>query len=222
MAPTFDDVWRMFQENAAQMRETAQRFKETDLKFKETAQQMQETDRKMQETDRKMQETDRQMKETDRKIQETDRIVQEVSKKVGALGSRWGEFVEGLVAPACETIFAERGIPIHKVSRRVKAKLSGGRHMEIDVLVVNTDAVALVEVKSVLTVEAVREHLVRLSEFKDFFLEYANKKVLGAVAGIVIDEDADRFAMNKGLFVLVQSGDTIRIINEREFQPRAW
>ncbi|MEO5328335.1 MAG: DUF3782 domain-containing protein [Magnetococcus sp. THC-1_WYH] len=198
LAPTFDDVWRMFQENAAQMRETAQRFKETDLKF--------------QETDRKTQETDRQMKETDRKIQETDRIVKEVSKKIGALGSRWGNLWKGLVAPACETIFAERGIPVHKVSRRVKAKLSGGRHMEIDVLVVNTDAVALVEVKSVLTVEAVREHLVRLSEFKDFFLEYANKKVFGAVAGIVIDEDADRFAMNKGLFVLVQSGDTIRII----------
>ncbi|HAT49259.1 MAG: DUF3782 domain-containing protein [Nitrospirae bacterium] len=200
-APTFDDVWRMFQENAAQMRDTDRRFKETD---------------------RQMQETARQMKETDLKIQETDRIVKEVSKKIGALGSRWGEFVEGLVAPACETIFAERGIPIHKVSRRVKAKLSGGRHMEIDVLVVNTDAVALVEVKSVLTVEAVREHLARLSEFKDFFLEYADKRVFGAVAGIVIEEDADRFAMNKGLFVIVQSGDTLRIANEPEFQPRAW
>ncbi|MBF0132466.1 MAG: DUF3782 domain-containing protein [Magnetococcales bacterium] len=205
VAPTFDDVWRMFQETAAQMRDTDRRFKETD--------------RKMQETDRKIQEG---FARTDAQMRETDRIVKEVSKKIGDLGSRWGEFVEGLVAPACETIFAERGIPIHKVSRRVKAKLSGGRHMEIDVLVVNTDAVALVEVKSVLTVEAVREHLVRLSEFKDFFQEYANKKVLGAVAGIVIDKDADRFAMNKGLFVLVQSGDTIRITNEPEFQPRAW
>lgn len=104
----------------------------------------------------------------------------------------------------------------------MKAKLPGGRHMEIDVFVVNTDAVVLVEVKSALTVEDVRDHLIRLAEFKDFFPEYANKRVFGAVARIVIGEHADRFAMNKGLFVIVQSGDTVRMANEPEFQPHSW
>ncbi|MBF0416269.1 MAG: DUF3782 domain-containing protein, partial [Magnetococcales bacterium] len=46
--------------------------------------------------------------ELDRKFQETDRLVKEVSRQVGNLGSRWGEFVEGIVAPACETLFAKR------------------------------------------------------------------------------------------------------------------
>ncbi|HAT51499.1 MAG: DUF3782 domain-containing protein [Nitrospirae bacterium] len=196
---------------------------ETDRILQETATQMRETDRRFQETAAQMRrETDLKFQETAAQMRETDRVVKEVSRKIGSLGGRWGDFVEGLVAPACETLFAARGIPVHKVSRQMKAKLPGGRHMEIDVFVVNTDAVVLVEVKSALTVEDVRDHLVRLAEFKDFFPEYANKRVFGAVAGIVIGEHADRFAMNKGLFVIVQSGDTVRMANEPEFQPRSW
>ena len=234
---TFDDVTNMFQETAMQMRETDRKIqesfaqttalmRETDRKFQETDRQFKETDRKIQETTAQtaalMRETAAYMHETTAQMRETDRIVKEVSQKIGGLGGRWGEFVEGLVAPACETLFAERGIPIHKVSRQVKAKLPGGRHMEIDVFVANTDAVALVEVKSFLTVGDVRGHLARMVEFKDFFPEYADKQIFGAVAGIVIEENADRFAMKKGLFVMVQSGNAVRMANDAAFQPRAW
>lgn len=158
----------------------------------------------------------------DRQFQETDRTVQAVSTQIGRLGGRWGEFVEGLVAPACNTLFAQRGIPVHKTSRNIKAKLPGGRHMEIDVLVVNTDAVVLVEVKSTLTVEDVREFITRLAEFKTFFPEYADKRIIGAVAGIVIEENVDRFAMKKGLFVMVQSGELVQIANDETFIPHTW
>ena len=158
----------------------------------------------------------------DRQFQETDRTVQAVSTQIGRLGGRWGEFVEGLVAPACNTLFAQRGIPVHKTSRNIKAKLPGGRHMEIDVLVINTDAVVLVEVKSTLTVEDVREFITRLAEFKTFFPEYADKRIIGAVAGIVIEENVDRFAMKKGLFVMVQSGELVQIANNETFIPHTW
>ncbi|MBF0415460.1 MAG: DUF3782 domain-containing protein [Magnetococcales bacterium] len=167
-------------------------------------------------------ETDRKMRETDRKMQETDRMIKEVSRQIGRLGGRLGEFVEGLVAPACKTLFAERGIPIHKVSRRVEADLPGNRRMEIDLLVLNTDAAALVEVKSKMMVEDVRDHLARLEEFKEFFPEYAHKRVVGAVAGMVMEDPVIQFAVGKGLFVIVQAGDTLRFANEQAFIPRIW
>ncbi|MBF0142247.1 MAG: DUF3782 domain-containing protein [Magnetococcales bacterium] len=194
--------------------------KEAGVSSKESAARMehdfQETRRIIQENSA---ETERKMRES---RAETDRVIKEVSIQIGQLGSRWGEFVEGLVIPACETLFAERGIPIHKVSPRVRAKLPGGRHMEIDVLVVNTDSVALVEVKSKLKQDDVREHLTRLAEFKDFFPEYADRRVMGAVAGIVIEESVDRYAMKQGLFVIVQSGDAVCLANDAAFQPRIW
>ena len=225
-AVTFDDVWKMFQEMVRESREQRaelnQKFQETDRKFQETDREIKETAREIKETGRQIREMRKAFQDTDLQIKATDIKVKEVSTQIGNLGGKWGKFVEGLVAPACETLFSQRGIPVHKVSRQVKAKLPGGRQMEIDVFVVNTDAVALVEVKSTLTVEYVREHLVRLAEFKEFFPEYADKRVIGAVAGIVIEENAGRFAINKGLFVIEQTGNVLRMANDEAFVPRAW
>ena len=225
-AVTFDDVWKMFQEMVRESREQRaelnQKFQETDRKFQETDREIKETAREIKETGRQIREMRKAFQDTDLQIKATDIKVKEVSTQIGNLGGKWGKFVEGLVAPACETLFSQRGIPVHQVSRQVKAKLPSGRQMEIDVFVVNTDAVALVEVKSTLTVESVREHLVRLAEFKEFFPVYADKRVIGAVAGIVIEENAGRFAINKGLFVIEQTGNILRMANDEAFVPRAW
>ncbi|MBF0322721.1 MAG: DUF3782 domain-containing protein [Magnetococcales bacterium] len=174
------------------------------------------------ETAKQMRETDRKMQETDRKMQETSRVVKDLAKQVGNLTSRWGEFVEGLVAPACEAMFAKRGIDVRAVAPRMRARLPGNRHMEIDLLVLDTTVAVLVEVKSRLKIEDVREHLERLAEFKEFFPDYAHKQVMGAVAAIVIDEEADRFAIKQGLFVIVQSGETVALANTDDFTPRVW
>ncbi|MEO5332430.1 MAG: hypothetical protein H7839_10435 [Magnetococcus sp. YQC-5] len=227
----FQETDRKFQETDRKFQETDRKFQETDRKFQETDRQMQETDRKMQETDRKMQETDRKMLETfqesERLIREmressllTDRKIKEVSQQIGSLGSRWGEFVEGFIAPACETLFAQRGIPVHRVSIRVKAKSQDGtRRMEIDVVVDNTDSVVLVEVKSRLTVMDVRNHLRRMEEFKTDYLSNKAIRVIGAVAGILMDHDAEMFAMENGLFVIVQSGENVKLANGPDFVP---
>ncbi|MEO5377949.1 MAG: DUF3782 domain-containing protein [Magnetococcus sp. DMHC-6] len=175
-----------------------------------------------QETNRQFKETDRQFKETDRRFKETDRRFKETDRKIGQLGGRLGEFVEGLVAPACKKLFIQRGIPVHKVSRRVEADRPGDRHIEIDLFVVNTESVVLIEVKSKLMIEDVQEHLQRMAEFKEFFPEYADKLALGAVAGMVVDEDVIRYAIKKGLFVIVQSGDSVRMANDEAFIPNHW
>jgi hypothetical protein len=180
-----------------------------------------ETDRKFQETDRKFQETDRKFQETDHKFQETDRKFQEAARVVSNLGGQWGLFVENQVAPACERVFGERGIPVQMVSQRVK-KRRGGDTLEIDVLVVNAGHVVVVEVKASLSVADVREFLDDLGQFRAFFPEYADWQVHGAVAGIRIEDGADRYAYRQGLFVLAQTGDTVKILNDANFQPRIW
>jgi hypothetical protein len=180
-----------------------------------------ETDRKFQETDRKFQDLMDAQKETDRKFQETDRKFQETARLVSNLGGQWGLFVENQVAPACERVFSERGIPVQMVSQRVK-KRRGGDTLEIDVLVVNAGHVVVVEVKASLSVADVREFLDDLGQFRAFFPEYADWQVHGAVAGIRIEDGADRYAYRQGLFVLAQTGDTVKILNDANFQPRTW
>ena len=129
--------------------------------------------------------------------------------------------MENLVAPACETLFLERGIPVHQVSQRIK-KRKKGETLEIDILVLNQDHTLVVEVKSRLSVADVQEFIADLQRFRHFFPEYAQNQLYGAVAGIIIDEGADRYAYRQGLFVLAQSGEAIALLNNDEFQPKAW
>ena len=158
---------------------------------------------------------------TEHSIERMSAKVEEVSKLVGRLGDRWGEFVEGLIAPSCIALFAERGIQVDEVYPRVK-KTIAGEDMEIDLLVANTVDVVLVEVKSHLTVDDVSRHLIKLARFKAFFPRYANCQIYGAVAGIVVGAQADKFAMNQGLFVIEQSGETVKLANDQAFKPRIW
>ncbi len=190
---TLDEVWALFREVADAQKETDRKFQETDRKFQETA----------------------------RQIEATDRQIKQISKKIGDLGNRLGEFVEGLVKPALVRLFQERGIAVHEVYPDV----SVDRHNEgiqIDLLVVNDAEAVLVEVKSKLAQTDVDEHLERLAKFKRMLPRYADVRALGAVAAMVVPPEVARYAYRQGLFVLAQTGDSVAILNDDRFQPKAW
>jgi hypothetical protein len=208
-APTFDDVWRTIQELA--------------LMSKETDRQMKETDRKFQETDRKIQETSQQMKDTDLRLKETDRLVKAVGKQLGEHGNRLGEFVQEMVRPAVLRLFQQRQLPVHQVLPNITALDDNGQfRMEIDLLVINSDTAIAVECKSRLSQDDVNEHLNRLALFKDCFQQYGKFTILGAVAAMILPKDVGRYAYSKGLFVLAQSGDAVKILNDDAFKPHEW
>ena len=94
--------------------------------------------------------------------------------------------------------------------------------MEVDLVGINGDEVVVVAVKSKLTVDEVRDHLYRMENFKRFFLRNANNRLIGAVAGLVISEESDKFAYRQGLFVIVQTGETVQLLNDKQFQPKHW
>jgi hypothetical protein len=202
-APTLEDIWRLF-------RETDLRFKETDRKFQESAREFQETKQLLKQ----------QSEEFRKEMQQRDK---EFNDRFGRLTNRLGDFVEGLVKPSIIRLFQERGINVHVVTRDVRAKNPElGLEMEIDLLVINGDSCVLIEVKSNLGIEDVNEHLKRMSKFKPLFPVYADKKIYGAVTGMVIEENVAKYAYRKGFFVIAQKGDTAVILNDQKFKPKAW
>jgi hypothetical protein len=215
MTTTAEDVWQLLSELVIAQKATERLLQEqsqyADQRFKETESLLRERDEK----------TDQQFKETDRKIREVNKQISAVNKQIGDLGGKWGRFVENMVAPACETIFLKRGIPIHQVGQRIKKRLNG-QTLEIDVLVTNADHVLVVEVKSSLGVDDVKALMEDLTQFRQFFPEYNQKQLYGAVAGIEIEEGADKYAYRQGLFVLAQAGETVAILNNSDFRPKNW
>jgi len=209
---TFQDVWRMFQENARS-------FKETERLMKERAA---ETERLMKE---RTAETERLMKDRDAetalRFKETDRIVKNLSKNIGDLGNRLGEFVEHMVAPAVVRLFQAEGIEVHEVHPGLESKRNG-EGIEIDLLVVNDGTLVVVECKSKLTCAHVDEHLVRMEKFKRLLPLYKNHKALGAVAAMVMIDSVKDYAHSQGLYVLCQSGDSVEVSSPTGFQPKYW
>jgi hypothetical protein len=166
-------------------------------------------------------ETDRRFKETDRKFQETRELLDRLSRRFGDLGNRLGEFVEAMVEPAVVELFRRQGLDVNEVYPRLK--LGHGRErIEIDLLVVDGDTAVAVECKSRLSVEDVERHLERLAKIKRLAPRYADTKIHGAVAGMVVDEEAIQAAEAAGLWVLVPADGMVVIGNQPGFTPRVW
>ncbi|MCS6812662.1 MAG: DUF3782 domain-containing protein [Cyanobacteria bacterium] len=231
---TLDDIYALFQRSQA---EADRRFVEFDQRAAESradfdrrmAESKAEFDRCMAESkadfDRRMAESkaeaDRRAAEADARLARAEAIAAQANQAVNNLSSRWGRFVENLVAPAVLRLFQSRGIAVQEVYQRVRS-VRGNRNLEIDILAVDDDVAVIVEVKSRLTQDSVQQCLQTLEQFKAAFPHYATYRIYGAVAAIEIDGDVDTYAYNQGLFVIQQSGDTVEISNTADFIPRTW
>jgi len=128
-----------------------------------------ETDRRL---DQQSRETDRRFKETDRRLDrimaETQREIATLSKRIrateGLFTGQWGRLMEALVRPGVVRLFQDRGIPVSRTQERVRARRDG-KAMELDLLLVNGEALVIVEVKTTLRADHVRELLEDLQTF---------------------------------------------------------
>jgi hypothetical protein len=211
---TIEDIYQLFRTSTE---EFDRRLRESDRRAEEAKL---ESDRRAEEA--KL-ESDRHRAEIERLLTQSklDRTIAELKRTVDSLTTRWGRFVEELVAPAVLRLFQEKGIDIKELYPRAQVKRQGIA-MEIDILAVDERDVVLVECKSRLSQDDVDEFIEKLTRFKIAFPHYKNYQAYGAVAGIEINKGVDRYAYKKGLFVIKPSGDTVVIINDADFQPNTW
>jgi hypothetical protein len=169
------------------------------------------------ETAARSKETDLQIKETGRQLKETDSKLRRLE---GLFGNQWGRLVEALVQPGILQLFQARGHQVRRLHQRSKAQRNGDT-MEIDLILEDQTEVVVVEIKSVMTLEAIQDFLVDLDGFTNFFPLYRGYQIYGAVAGLDVSEDVARHAYRRGLFVLRVSGeDMVQIHNDAKFIPR--
>ena len=129
-----------------------------------------------------------------------------------------------MIEPNILKLFAKRGIKLREVQNRVKIyKGTGEQEAEIDMLLINSEYSIALEVKTTLNIDAVNEHLERLDRIQNNPPKgIIGTILLGAVTGLRIEEQADKFAYRKGLFILKQKGEIVDIANDDKFNPRKW
>jgi hypothetical protein len=194
---TFEKVWAMFQE-------ASRKAQETDLLIKENA---------------------LQMKEADRKWQKTERYIKNLNKQMGLLNNRFGELAEHLVVPSIAGKFNEMGFHFDSVAPGGEKIIGANKRVmaQVDIVLRNSDYIVAVEVKTKPVMEDIPEHIERLGILREYWDKKGDqRKLCGAIAGAIFPETVREAALKAGLYVLVQSGDTMKIDIPDGFVPREW
>ena len=236
-SPSFETVWavlqevaerqketdRIVKENAERQKETDRQMKETDRRQEETALQMKETARRQEETTLQMRETAKRQEETTLQMKETDRQIKDFNRRFGDFTKRFGEVVEYMVAPNLWEKFKDLGLNFPKANSNTDVSdYDNDIFLEIDVMLENGDKAMLVEVKTKLTTEHVKDHVKRLEKMRIYADLHGDKRAfLGAVAGVVMTNNVKRFALGQGFYVIEPSGETFNITPPNG-EPKEW
>jgi hypothetical protein len=170
-----------------------------------------------------LRETDRIVKETAESQKETDRQIKEYNRRFGEQNNRFGEIVEYMVAPNLVKKFSELGVVFEKAYPRASIEdKKNDIYAEVDITLENSKKVMLVEVKSKLTTEDVKEHIERLKKVRRYADLHDDKRILlGSVAGVVITSYAKKYALGQGFYVIEPSGETFNITSPNG-KPKEW
>jgi hypothetical protein len=223
-----------------QIEKVAKRQEEAGIQIEKVAKRQEEAGIQIEKVAKRQEEAGIQIKEVAKQQEGNDSKFKDLRE---LFTGQWGKLVEALVEPSVLRLFQERGIQVIDTAQRLKTKRNG-EQMEIDILATNKDmfvrcthpddsetqilsgraqgtkhSVIVVEVKTTLKVEDVNDFIIeKLSRFFEFFPKYKGMTLYGAVAGIRIEEESDKYAdpsqyaQDKGLFVLTLSGEGMVVI----------
>jgi DNA repair exonuclease SbcCD ATPase subunit len=149
------------------------------------------------------------------------------------MNRRWGEFsriigrmAEDLVAPSIPRVLRTVvGCPSDQIDLsavHVKKRYQN-RDAEFDVIAVCGDYVLINETKNKLRSEDIKTFAEELlPTARDFFPEYMNKKFIGAIASLYVDERQVKDGERRGVIVLGFGEDVMEVLNTKGFVPKVF
>ncbi|MDR1290515.1 MAG: hypothetical protein LBK06_04870 [Planctomycetaceae bacterium] len=226
------------------MKQTDERMKQTDERMKQTDEQIKQTDEQIKQTSEQMKQADERIKRNEEQFTRTEELFKQTAEqftrtaeqftrteelfkrtdeRLGKLGNRFGEVTEHLVAAGVADRFNEIGYNFPTGKRNLKVTDDKNQTIaEIDALLENDDCFIVVEAKVKPRMDDIIYHVEKIEKFKQFFMknQEKQKKVFGALAGVVFEDNIKIAAIKNGLYAIVQSGNAIKIDVPENFQPR--
>ena len=202
------------------MAENAIRIRELREAQKETREAQKKTDEQMKKTDEQMKKTDEQMKKTDEQMKKTDERLDRLGQRFGDFGNNRGEEVEDFFYRYFAKNPALQGISFDDVERNIITS-DGDEH---DIVLINGETTALISIKYKLHKKDVDKLVsTELKRIQHFFEKLGSKHLLyGGVASYVVNEDVQKYAEEKGLFVITRSGENTLFLNKKGFKAKTF
>ncbi|GHV36812.1 hypothetical protein AGMMS49546_02910 [Spirochaetia bacterium] len=185
---------------------------------KERAKDRKETEKALREaheqTEKVIKETQKQVDRTAKAVEETQKRVDKTTEAIGKLGNRLGDMAEHLLTPNLTEQFKKYGFNFGRMGSNVSMKDKvNGIYAEIDAMLENGTQAMAVEVKVNLKTTDVDDHIERMEKIRKYAdLHGDNRQFYGAVAGTVINEEVELYAIRHGFYVIKPSGEDITIV----------
>ena len=170
-------------------------------------------ERQQADYERQQADYERQQADYERQQADYDRRWKQLQQELGRLGNSYGDQVEAMFVNL-GTKFNRLGYSFPKEAKGTIRFLDKDRRVlaEVDHLLENGSVIIPIEVKAKLKVDHVDDHVERLGKISMHNELHGDKRrVLGAVAGGIVPKNVLEYAHKKGLFVLVQNGDSVEV-----------
>ena len=191
---TFEQVWAALMENREQMKENDRLI---NLKFEKT----------------------------EKLLDEVTKNVNNLSKNLGGLGNSMGDLIVTLIAARLWEKFSAFPYDLKRGYQSVYIYDENHKAItDIDILLSNTEWVMAVEVKNKVKKDDIEDHLIRMERIRKYPpAEVKGKKLLGALAGVIVSPDMRDFAYKCGFFVIELKGESAVLVPPPEgFSPHVW
>jgi DNA repair exonuclease SbcCD ATPase subunit len=153
----------------------------------------------------------------------TEQVLRDLGIQIGGLGNKFGSFTEGLALPSVQRLLAERfGV---EEFWKVRRRRLGGESIELDGLgVVNgsRNEAYIVEVKSNLRSDAIKQMVGILEKFRRMFPEYSAMKLYGVLATADASTETLQEAQKAGFYTITFENDLMQFRNASDFMPTSY
>ena len=189
---TPESVWEILMENTRQMEKSRAEY------------------------DRRNAEADKRNAEADRRSAETDRQIKELKEMIGGMANSNGMFAEEFFFNAIDSsdkkLFGEQFHECISSSKRYNKDKQ--KKSEQDVLLINDNAVAIVEIKYKARKEDIQKLINRLPIFKALYPEYQSHRIYLGLAAMSFEDNVEADTIKNGIAIIKQVGDTVIISDE--------
>ncbi|MGO8880756.1 MAG: hypothetical protein ACLPVO_14460 [Desulfomonilaceae bacterium] len=221
------DLIATVEQTSLEMREDTARLKE-DLRAsnermeKDTANFKEKTDATL---DRMEEDTARLKGDLRASQDRMERDHRNLNKQLGEIANKQGRMTEDLVAPSiCRILRAVLGcLPSHDCNQAERVRRSHpkvkGRRKEFDVIAECDGYILVNETKSTLKPFDIPELKETIREFREYFPEYKDRKIIGSLATLDVDESLVKYASREGVLILAVGDELMDVKNEPGFKP---
>ena len=159
-------------------------------------------------TDEQLKKTDEQLKKTDEQLKKTDEKINRIASLVGNISNNQGDVAEEYFVNSLEECLKVGTIDFDYLIPNFKAKRGRQILAEYDILLVNGESVAIVEVKYKAHLNDLDNLPKKIEQLKNL-PQYKNYKVYAGIATFYATDELINRAKELGYFILQRKGDVV-------------